>query len=112
MNHAYGLFSKPSGPTSAAAFERAAQGVGRVADYAHERGLVMTFEVLNRYETFHLADGRVLKLDVYAPRRASDERRPAVLYIHGGGWAAGVRQQSEVATYCHVGQTASVVCVS
>lgn len=47
----YGLFSKPAGPTSAAAFERAAIGVGRVADYAHERGLMMTFEVLNRYET-------------------------------------------------------------
>ena len=47
----YGLFSKPSGPTSAAAFERAAVSVGRVADYAHERGLTMTFEVLNRYET-------------------------------------------------------------
>ncbi|MCR2808483.1 MULTISPECIES: sugar phosphate isomerase/epimerase [unclassified Microbacterium] len=47
----YGLFGHPSGPTSRAAFERAAHEVGTVADYAHERGVTMTFEVLNRYET-------------------------------------------------------------
>ncbi len=47
----YGLFGRASGPTSRAAFERSALEVGRVADYAHERGVAMTFEVLNRYET-------------------------------------------------------------
>ena len=47
----YGLFGRASGPTSPAAFERSAAEVGRVAEYAHERGVAMTFEVLNRYET-------------------------------------------------------------
>ncbi len=47
----YGRFGPPSGPTSSAAFERSAREVGAVADYAHERGITMTFEVLNRYET-------------------------------------------------------------
>jgi D-psicose/D-tagatose/L-ribulose 3-epimerase len=47
----YGVFGHPAGPTSAAAFDRAAHEVGAVADYAHERGITMTFEVLNRYET-------------------------------------------------------------
>lgn len=47
----YGPFGPPQGPTSAAAIERAAAEVGAVADYAHERGVTMTFEVLNRYET-------------------------------------------------------------
>ncbi len=47
----YGQFGRASGPTSPAAFERSAWEVGRVADYAHERGVMMTFEVLNRYET-------------------------------------------------------------
>jgi D-psicose/D-tagatose/L-ribulose 3-epimerase len=47
----YGIFSHPTAPVSPARFERSAQAVGRVADYAHERGVTMTFEVLNRYET-------------------------------------------------------------
>lgn len=47
----YGIFGHPQGPTPREAFERAASEVGPVADYAHERGITMTFEVLNRYET-------------------------------------------------------------
>ncbi|MBN9154525.1 MAG: sugar phosphate isomerase/epimerase [Microbacterium sp.] len=47
----YGLFGPPGGPTPPDAFERSAREVGRVADEAHERGVTMTFEVLNRYET-------------------------------------------------------------
>ena len=47
----YGPFGPPSRPTDRAAVERSAREVGAVADYAHERGVAMTFEVLNRYET-------------------------------------------------------------
>jgi D-psicose/D-tagatose/L-ribulose 3-epimerase len=47
----YGLFSHPTAPVAPERFERSARAVGRVADYAHDRGVVMTFEVLNRYET-------------------------------------------------------------
>ena len=47
----YGPFGPPLGPTTRAAVERSAREVGSVADYAHERGITMTFEVLNRYET-------------------------------------------------------------
>jgi D-psicose/D-tagatose/L-ribulose 3-epimerase len=47
----YGLFGPASGPTAPEAFARSAAAVGRVADAAHERGVTMTFEVLNRYET-------------------------------------------------------------
>ena len=47
----YGLFGRPAGVTSHEGFERSAVEVGRVADYAHEHGVMMTFEVLNRYET-------------------------------------------------------------
>lgn len=46
----YGIFGH-NGPTSQAAFTRSAQTVGEVANYAKERGVMMTFEVLNRYET-------------------------------------------------------------
>lgn len=47
----YGPFGVPTAPVGRDAFERAAAEVGRVADEAHERGVTMTFEVLNRYET-------------------------------------------------------------
>lgn len=39
------------GPTGADAIERSAKNVGIIADEAHERGVTLTFEVLNRYET-------------------------------------------------------------
>jgi D-psicose/D-tagatose/L-ribulose 3-epimerase len=47
----YGVFGHPMTPTSPEYFSRAAREVGAVADYAHEHGVTMTFEVLNRYET-------------------------------------------------------------
>jgi D-psicose/D-tagatose/L-ribulose 3-epimerase len=47
----YGVFGHPMAPTPPDYFARAAREVGAVADYAHEHGVTMTFEVLNRYET-------------------------------------------------------------
>jgi D-psicose/D-tagatose/L-ribulose 3-epimerase len=47
----YGVFGNPMAPTPPEYFARAAREVGAVADYAHEHGVTMTFEVLNRYET-------------------------------------------------------------
>lgn len=46
----YGLFGEGR-PRDRERFLRAAQVVGEIADEAHERGVTMTFEVLNRYET-------------------------------------------------------------
>ena len=40
-------------------------------------------------------DAERLSLDLYTPaQRQSDERLPIVLYLHGGGWSAGDKQQS------------------
>jgi len=47
----YGLFGPPRGTTGTAAFARSAAAVGRIAEEAHEQGVAMVFEVLNRYET-------------------------------------------------------------
>jgi D-psicose/D-tagatose/L-ribulose 3-epimerase len=47
----YGVFGHPTSQTTPDEFTRAAREVGAVADYAHERGITMTFEVMNRYET-------------------------------------------------------------
>ncbi|MFB9378376.1 sugar phosphate isomerase/epimerase family protein [Kineococcus gynurae] len=46
----YGLFGKPGTVPDAGAFHRSAREVGLVADRAADRGVHLTFEVLNRYE--------------------------------------------------------------
>lgn len=47
----YGIFGHPRSRTTDEVFQRAAAETGAVADYAHQLGVAMTFEVLNRYET-------------------------------------------------------------
>lgn len=54
----YAPFGDAGRPSDPARTERAALAVGRVADEAHERGVAMTFEVLNRYETAMLNTAR------------------------------------------------------
>lgn len=44
------LFGKPATAPDRASFERSARVVGEVADHAANRGVQLTFEVLNRYE--------------------------------------------------------------
>lgn len=46
----YALFGKPGTAPDRGTFERSARVVGEVADHAAERGVHLTFEVLNRYE--------------------------------------------------------------
>ncbi|MEI3865588.1 sugar phosphate isomerase/epimerase family protein [Microbacterium sp. CCNWLW134] len=47
----YGLFGSPGAPVPRQRVDEAARLVGQVADEAADLGIVMTFEVLNRYET-------------------------------------------------------------
>ncbi|GGH36907.1 sugar phosphate isomerase/epimerase family protein [Microbacterium album] len=47
----YGLFGRAATPPSRDAWRRSAAAVGAAAEYAHERGVTLVFEVLNRYET-------------------------------------------------------------
>jgi D-psicose/D-tagatose/L-ribulose 3-epimerase len=47
----YGLFGRAETAPPEGAVERSAARLGAVADVAHEQGVTMTFEVLNRYET-------------------------------------------------------------
>lgn len=42
---------------------------------------------------FHAPNGNELRMDYWQPTLAEDERRPAVLLIHGGAWIAGSRRQ-------------------
>ncbi|NYF15412.1 D-psicose/D-tagatose/L-ribulose 3-epimerase [Microbacterium sp. AK009] len=47
----YGPFGPAGAPVAPERFDQAARLVGAVADEAGDHGIVMTFEVLNRYET-------------------------------------------------------------
>ncbi|WP_203137620.1 sugar phosphate isomerase/epimerase family protein [Microbacterium sp. JZ31] len=47
----YGLFGRSPSAVPRDAWERSAAAVGEAADAAHERGIALVFEVLNRYET-------------------------------------------------------------
>lgn len=47
----YGLFERAAHAVPRQALLRSAAAVGEAAEYAYERGVTMTFEVLNRYET-------------------------------------------------------------
>lgn len=53
-------------------------------------------EMLNiRYATVTINEGETEKdllLDAYFPKQAGDERMPAIIYIHGGGYVAGARE--------------------
>ena len=39
--------------------------------------------------TYASIEGRDLRLDVYVPQRSTDRPIPAVVWIHGGGWRGG-----------------------
>jgi D-psicose/D-tagatose/L-ribulose 3-epimerase len=54
----YGLFGRAETAPPEGAVERAAVRLGAVADHAHEQGITMTFEVVNRYETAMLNTAR------------------------------------------------------
>jgi acetyl esterase/lipase len=41
---------------------------------------------------YNVASGQELKLDLYRPRRG-DAPMPVLMYIHGGGWVAGTKEQ-------------------
>lgn len=47
----YGEFGPSASPPPAGYIETAAVELGKVADYGYNEGVMMTFEVLNRYET-------------------------------------------------------------
>ncbi|MFG3342383.1 alpha/beta hydrolase fold domain-containing protein [Glycomyces sp. NPDC048151] len=44
-------------------------------------------------ETYATVDGEALKVDVYLPEDAEDPV-PTVVYVHGGGWSGGSRDES------------------
>jgi D-psicose/D-tagatose/L-ribulose 3-epimerase len=103
----YGPFGRASGPTSPAAFERSALEVGRVADHAHERGVAMTFEVLNRYET--AAINTAAQAMQYVEASGSDHLRIHLdtfhMAVEEGDLAAAITHALPKLGYLELGQS-------
>lgn len=57
--------------------------------------------------TYAVASGQELKLDVHSPRAAGPH--PVVVYIHGGGWIAGSKEESALRLLPFLAQGAAVV---
>jgi len=55
-----------------------------------------------RMETFTYAykDGHSLDMDVYSPSADNDSKRALIFYVHGGGYAAGKRNEPDIQVFC------------
>lgn len=60
----------------------------------------------------YLAAGRTEKLDVYLPLATTNELRPALVWIHGGGWRGGTKNEARAKNVCGTLAEAGYVAVS
>lgn len=103
----YGLFGPPGRALSPEALKRSAHLVGEVADEAHEAGITMTFEVLNRYET--AAINTAEQAVEYVRLSGSDHLRIHLdtfhMAIEEADMTAAVRTAAPVLGYLELGQS-------
>lgn len=59
-----------------------------------------------------LAPGRAEKLDVYLPSSPEEKLRPALVWIHGGGWSTGTKNEARAVEICGTLADAGYVAVS
>ncbi len=59
-----------------------------------------------------LAPERTERLDVYLPATAGTELRPGFVWIHGGGWTGGTKNEARAANVCGTLARAGYVAVS
>ena len=55
-----------------------------------------------RVETYTYAfkDGKSLDMDVYFPAFDNQSQRPLILYVHGGGFSGGSRNEPDIQVFC------------
>ena len=65
--------------------------------------------VVTRDVEFFRAAGRILDLDVYRPSLSADQR-PALVYLHGGGWVVGDKRTQGLPLCNHLAALGWVCC--
>lgn len=55
-----------------------------------------------KVETFTYAfkDGQSLNMDVYSPAFDRETKRPLIIYVHGGGFSGGTRNEAGIQKFC------------
>ena len=72
------------------------------ATFAQVRYLEQSFdEILTETYTYSTKEGENLDLDIYMPEYDSELKRPTLIYVHGGGFSNGTRDQSGVPEFCN-----------
>lgn len=68
---------------------------------SQERYLTNTFDDI-AIETFTYAtkEGQNLDMDVYLPQADAEEKRAMLIFVHGGGFASGRRNQENIVDFC------------
>ncbi len=69
--------------------------------FSQVRYLEQSFdEILTETYTYSTKKGENLDLDVYMPEYDSELKRPTLIYVHGGGFSNGTRDQNGVPEFC------------
>jgi acetyl esterase/lipase len=66
-----------------------------------ERYLEAVFDSIDvQTYTYATKNGQNLDLDVYSPVFDQEEVRPAIIYVHGGGFSGGARNDAGISQFC------------
>lgn len=68
---------------------------------AQERFIEPLFdEILKETYTYAKKEGEELDLDLYLPDFDSEEKRPLLVFVHGGGFSSGSRDRKSIVDFC------------
>lgn len=58
-------------------------------------------EILTETVTYSTKEGKNLDLDIYVPQNDSEAERATIVYVHGGGFSGGKRDQENIKEFCN-----------
>lgn len=58
-------------------------------------------EILKETYTYSTKDGENLDLDIYMPEYDSEQKRPTLIFIHGGGFSNGTKDRKGIQVFCN-----------
>lgn len=69
---------------------------------AQDRYEVSLFdEILTETYTYSIKDGEDLELDIYQPQNDAELERSTLIYVHGGGFSGGKRNDEGIKQFCY-----------